>query len=627
MRSLRILLCTSALATAQVYTPPTETPTPPPAPNSNTINRDAPDKPKQPSAFGNDLPFLDPSAETISWNGHNWSGMDNRLMAARFERYLNEPEENSGAALEYRQTIQDILEKISPHHPGGPDFAAGVRLLPKASSFPSDAKLCDSLSQAIYTSVLAKKDVNATRALNSGMEEERQRLIRNGDMAAKAAKPQDKAPAPKGGKPAGDGGGGVLPGGNGKGTQSLEYLDTQKRLLEIDALKKANMGKGELQIMEAKIQYQALMMQFFVQRRFEHVLMASRFYNQIFRDGDSKLYIDKNSDMAKLFSEGLGTSPTVGALDAMASEAIRDVDQGVQAFVFLVDKSEFQSASKRLSETYLTGEFMPSVKTLPRESKRRVLKFVQEGYKLIGALDAKDYTLAKQLVDDLKKMSNDFDSGKAEAAIATYSRVSDMHITAAKAAAAGGDTAGAQKEIQSAMEVWPQNPKLAEFDKLVESKGTMSVAQGDFDRLLSEGNYREILKRQYEFAPAIHGDARREDAFKQVITNLSRIEVALGKAAEFSKAGQQPAAWEQLATIRKEFPDDPKLGREMELLAPQDKVSSFTGALDQAQQFEKRGEIGSSLSWYLKARSINLTSDLAKEGIDRMVKEMLPEGK
>ena len=90
----------------------------------------------------------------------------------------------------------------------------------------------------------------------------------------------------------------------------------------------------------------------------------------------------------------------------------------------------------------------------------------------------------------------------------------------------------------------------------------------------SEGNFREIARRQYEIAPAIQGDATREDAFKQIMTNLTKIEAALGKASEFSKVGQNYAAWEQLAELREQFPDDPKLGRELELLAP--KVADFT---------------------------------------------------
>ncbi len=642
MKSLRILLATAALAPAQVYTPPPSDGDSR-ASGDTVIQRQPQQQQQQPrsqSPFGSELPFFDPSAETISWNGHTWAATDNRVLAARFERYLNEPEDDSEGAREYRETIRHILEEVSPHRPGGPSFAGGVRLLPRASSFPADAKLCDSLSQAIYAAVLAKKDVAATRALNTAMEEEKQRVIRNADMIAKGSGlNQRRSFGPQGGNNNQQGQQNQQGGNNnqqendgnsgsssatGTGTDSLRYRDSERRIEEIESLKRENQAKGEMQILQAKVQYQALMLQFFVQRRFEHVVMAARFYNQIFQDGDNQLHIDKNSDMSKLFSESLGTSPTVSALDSLASEAIRDVDQGVEAFKFLVGKKELQSAAKRLSEAYTVGEFMPSIRTLPREDKRKVLEFVRESYKLIAALDARDYTTAGEMTAKLKEMSGDFDATKAQAAIATYTRVSNMHIDAAKLAAAGGDNEKASQEIQKAMEVWPQNPKLAEFDRLVETGSTMAVARRDFDRLLGEKNFREILNRQYEIAPAIHGDATREDAFKQIIGNLTRIETALGKASEFSKAGQDFAAWEQLAELRNEFPDDPKLGREMELLAP--RVAEFTRALNRARDFEERNDqqVGSALSWYLKARSIYPRSEQADAGIRRMLDRILP---
>jgi tetratricopeptide (TPR) repeat protein len=370
------------------------------------------------------------------------------------------------------------------------------------------------------------------------------------------------------------------------------------------------------------------MLQFFVQRRFEHVVMSSRFYHQIFQDGDNRLHIDKKSEVNKLFTESLGASPTVAALDSLASEAIRDVNQGVEAFSFLVEKKEYQSAAKRLSEAYAVGEYMPTIRVLPRTQKRQVLEFVRESYKLIAALDAKDYTTAGDLTKKLKAMAGDFDATKAEAAIATYTRVSSMHIDAAKLAASKGDNDKAGQEIKNAMEVWPQNPKLAEFDKLVESGGGMAVAKNDFDRLLSEKNYREIFRRQYELAPSIAGDAAREDAFKQIITNLTRIEAALGKAAEFAKMDQDVAAWEQLAVLRKEFPDDPNLGVEIEkLVSNGEKVATFTQALNRAREFEERRDkqVGPALSWYLKARSIYPRSEMAESGIQRMLGEILQD--
>ena len=629
------LFLLAGVASAQVYTPP-------PSDGGSTRGSDTgggdtviqrqPEKKNDSPFLGSELPFMDPNSEMVSWNGSTWAATDNRLMAARFERYLNEPEDDSEAAQEYRDTIEEILDYVSPHHPGGPDFAAAVKLLPRASSFPGDAKLCDSLSQAIYAAVLAKKDVNSTRALNEAMEGEKQRLVRKYDW--KAAQETDPAlrQAPQGG----GGGGGNNGGGNrqannrqpaqnpGRGTQSLEYKDAIRRVAEIEALKKTNTAKNEVQLVQAKVQYQALMIQFFVQRRFEHVMMAARFYHQIFTDGDNKLRIDKKSDVSKMISETFGTSPTVAALDSLASEAIRDVNKGVEAFKFLSERGELESAAKRLSESYMVGEFMPAIQTLPREEKRRVLLFVRESYKLIAAIDSKDYATASQLVDKLTEEAGDFDATKARAAIATYTRVSNMHIDSAKLAAANSDNDKAAAEIQKAMEVWPQNPKLAEFDQLVAQGGSLVRAKNDFDRLLSENNYREIFKRQYEIAPAIQGDEIREDAFKQIITNIFRIDGALEKATEFSKMGQSYAAWEQLATLREEFPDDPKLGRQLEQLAPE--VADFTKALDRARTLEDRRDkqVGSALSWYLKARSIYPRSEMAQSGIDRLVNEILP---
>jgi tetratricopeptide (TPR) repeat protein len=647
------LLCLPSLA--QVYTPPPGGNSPAPANQSSqgggdtTINR--PQQQNSAPLVGNEVPFIDPSAETVSFNGRNFAIADNRLFAARFERYLNEPEDNSDEAIEYRKTIDEILALVSPHNPAGPNLYAAFKLLPKASNYPGDAKLCDSLSQAVYVAMVSRKNVEGSKKLMEALEEEKQRVIREADW--KAATERDLTLNQTGSTTGGGGGGNNNAGGGntgggggnngggqrtnggpgqrsgpatdpGRGTQSLLYADMQRRILEIEALKTKNELKGEVQIVQAKVQYQALMMQFFMQRRFQHVLMASRFYNQIWTDGDSKLHIDKNSDTSKLFNESVGFSPTVASLDSFSSEFIRDCDKGVEAFNFLADKGELESAAKRLSEAYAVGEFMPGVRTLPRDRKRKVLEFVRESYKLLAAIDVKDYAQAEKISANMKTMASDYNGNKADAAIATYTRVSNMHIMTAKTHAATNEIDKAREEIKKAMEVWPQNPKLAEFDQLIESGSTLVTAKNDFDRLLSENNYRQIFADQYRIAPAIQTDPQRLEAFKQIIGNLTSIEASIGKANEFSKMGQDYAAWEQLALVREKFPDDPKLGRELELLAP--KVADFTKALDRARTFEKRmdKQTGSAMAWYLKAQKIYPQSLLAKEGVERLLTVILP---
>ena len=616
-----ISLLIAGYAHGQVYTPPSggakpNQPTPPPQDTAA-----APAKQPAASPLGQEIPMLDPSAETITVGGVAIPLGDNRLLRARFEKYLSQPPEKDEAAQIYREIIAEILATISPYRQGGPDLYSAFKLLPSASTYPGDANLCGSLAESIYMAMLAKQDVNGLNKLNKTMETEKNAIVLEGDWKARHERDKtlgNSKPAGQGGKP------NNTAQGAGTGTNSLKYADTLRRIAEIEALKKANIVRTEAQTLRTKAQYQVSMVQWFVQRRYEHVLMAARFYNQIWKDGDATLRVDKNSDVSKLFSESVGVSPTVASLDSLSNEAIRETSKYIEAFDLMLARNELHSASQRLMEAYALGEYLSPVATLPLEKKRRVLEYFRDLNELYGTLQARDYTKTKELADRLKANAKDFPSSKVDSAIAGYTLASELAIEEAKAHLYARESDKAAQKIKAAAEIWPTNPKLAEFRKLVASSSGLVTIRNDFDRLLREKNFREIATRQYEIAPAIQGDATREDAFKQIMTNLMKIEAAIGKASEFSKANQSYAAWEQLAEIREQFPDDPKLGRELELLAP--KVADFTKALDKARQFESRTpkQTGSALSWYLKARSIHPQSKLADDASKRLAQEILP---
>ncbi len=614
-------LAVMGIAQGQVYTPPTGGGKPAQSTTPSDTTTKTPAKEPAASPLGQEIPMLDPSAETITVGGVAIPLGDNRLLKARFEKYLSQPPESDEAATRYRASIAEILATISPFRKEGPNLYTAFKLLPGASAYPGDANLCMSLAESIYMAMLAKSDVNGLNKLNLTMEEEKQAIIRTGDW--KARHEQDKALV------AANATNGAKPGNKsaqtpGSGINSLMYTDTLKRIAEIELLKKTNIARTEAQTLKTKAQYQVSMVQWFVQRRYEHVLMAARFYNQIWKDGDATLRVDKNSDVAKLFSESVGVSPTVASLDSLSNEAIREAGKYIEAFDLMLTRDELHSASQRLMEAYALGEYLAPVATLPLEKKRRVLEYVRDLHELYGTLQARDYTKTKELADKLKKAAKDFPSSKVDSAIAGYTLASDLAIEEAKAHMLAKENDKAAEKIKAATEIWPTNPNLVEFRKLIKGASGLVVIRNDFDRLLSEGNFREIAKRQYEIAPAIQGDATREDAFKQIMGNLVKIEAALGKANEFSKVGQNYAAWEQLAELREQFPDDPKLGRELELLAP--KVADFTKALDKARNFENRTpkQTGSALSWYLKARNIHPQSKLAADGYKRLVQEILP---
>ena len=610
----------ASIVHGQVYTPPTAPKQPAPSNGPAQDTAAAPAKQPAASPLGQEIPMLDPSAETITVGGVAIPLGDNRLLKARFEKYLSQPPESDESAARYRKTIAEILATISPFRIEGPDLYAAFKRLPSAAAYPGDANLCGSLAEAIYMAMLAKKDVNGLQKLNLTIEGEKKSIIAEGDWKARHERDKELGDVvskdkPKKNAPAQTPGTGIV---------SLEYANILRRITEIEALKKANLVRTEAQTLRTKAQYQVSMIQWFVQRRYEHVLMAARFYNQIWKDGDATLRIDKDSDVSRLFSESVGVSPTVASLDSLSNEAIREAAKYIEAFDLMLSRDELHCASQRLMEAYALGEYLAPVATLPIEKKRRVANYVHDLHELYGTLQARDYTKTKQLADQLKSTAKDFPSSKVDSAIAAYTLASDLAIEEAKGHLFARNNDKAAEKIRTATEIWPTNPKLTEFRNLIQGASGLAPIRNDFDRLLSEGNFREIARRQYEIAPAIQGDSTREDAFKQIMTNLMKIEAALGKAAEFSKVGQNYAAWEQLAELREQFPDDPKLGRELELLAP--KVADFTKALDKARQFDARTprQTGSALSWFLKARSIYPQSKLADDGAKRLVHEILP---
>jgi hypothetical protein len=139
--------------------------------------------------------------------------------------------------------------------------------------------------------------------------------------------------------------------------------------------------------------------------------------------------------------------------------------------------------------------------------------------------------------------------------------------------------------------------------------------------LFAEKNYREVFKRQHELAPSIKNDSDRQEKFRQVIENIGTIELAIKGSQELGRLGQHYAAWEKLKPIYDRFPDDPNLNQVMTQM--QGKASAFTNALDRANSLEENGNIGSSLSWFYRARDLHPGSTMATDGIKRLVDRAL----
>jgi len=588
-----------------------------PASANSAINLPSPGGPTAPPKgfLGSSVPIFDPSSELLTWDGRNWNINDNRLFQARFEKYLNAPESDSTEDKEYRDLLRQITEKLAPAGISTKNVDEAFSLLPRASAHEIDAHLCEGIADSVYSAWRAMSNSQRLTQANNALEEERKRTEWNTRVVASAST-LDTPPR------------------KGNDAAMKEWVRVQKirrdanllpyttRLAEVLATIKANQVKKELSELQSKVEFQTLILQLFLQRRFEHVIIASRFYRAVFSDGDTTLKV--GNDSKDLFKKATGSPPTVSTLDTLANEAIRDAREGVLAYEYLLSRNELESATKRLAEAFTLGEYMPELRTLSRDKKRQALEFTQKAYKLTSALEVKDYTLALDLVNDLAKTAKDFDSSKPMAAIETARTVSAMHIAKARNAFGSGDGETLEKELKAATEIWPRNPALAEVSgKLFDSADVQQKALADLDQLLTQRNYRQIYKDHVRFIAATALYPAQQEKLKAVLEEMQQIDGAILRSREIAKYGDYAGAWENVERIFHQYPQDTELNQIRADLTTQ--AADFVRTLRTAQDLEKRGETGSSLAWYLKAQRLYPASQYGREGIDRLVKLILPE--
>jgi len=561
--------------------------------------------------------MFDPANESVLFEGQMWDVNNNRVFNARFEKYLNSPPANSEDDQAYRETLKKIRDVLSPHSKargGKPDLSSAVAYLEQAAQYEQDGRMCDSLANLIYRVWLARKEVENLEKANEMLRRERKGTARNVDIIKQPVATQTRRKVGEDEQEEAE----ANPESIGQlGEYATKYTEIQAKIV-------ANEGKIAISELESKLEFQALMVQYFMQRRFEHVVIAARLYTEFYSDGSGRLEFKDGSDADKMFKQTAGFDPTVSTLDSLANEAIRDTDQAVEAFNFLIEKDERASASKRLMEAYTLGEFLPPIQTVELEKKQSILEFVTTYNKLLSSMEVKNYELAEESVNRLRELADDFDYSQPYTVIQTAKATSSMHIQSAVNASLKGDTAASKEHVGAAMEIWPTNPKLQEAFSMMTDMGNVQVQSvNDFDRLVATRSFRQIYSDQGRYAAALYKDDERQEKLKEIIGDITAIDVAIQQADALSRRGDNWGAWETVERVRKEFPDDPPLLATSSSLMAQ--VADFVKALQTAETLEDRKQYGSSLAWYLKSRQMYPASTYAQEGIDRLVDTILPE--
>ncbi|MCF7790286.1 MAG: hypothetical protein K9N47_29470 [Prosthecobacter sp.] len=589
--------------------------------NYNMVPGSAADRQTDTQTGLNNMPMADPGSENVAFNGKLSNVTNNRLMRSRFETYLTTPEANGPEDQAYRDLMAQIMDLLAPTHKAtdpvtkaqirGPEVMKAFAMLPEAGAARIDGGLCNAVANAIWDVWTAQKRVNERKLANVAMMDRRKQLEWNAEMGLNStplAKPSS-GPTKNGQQAA-----------QTQQTNSATVGRTSgyiKGIAEIEARTKLNEAAMGLSEVTSKIQFQALIIQMFMQRRFEHAVIACRFYPNLFRDGESILQLDKDSDVQKLLSSSFGVPPTVSMIDGLSLEAIRSVDESLVSFENLVARRDVDSASNRLLEAYAIGEYLPRVRRLPMSEKTKVLDFVRKKNKLLSFLEMKDYASAETVVTDLRASSDDFEYAKPLAAIQTAKTMSNLHVNNANAAMGNRDAKTVEAEMKAAAEIWPTNPRVTQLSEtMMQSTDTKSQALMEFDRLLSQRNYRQIFENQAPFIAAVADDLTRKQQLEKVLKDMGRLELILGGAKELA-ASSPPAAWEKVEKESTIFPDDPVLSKMRADLGV--KASEFVTAIENARQQEEKQQVGSALAWYLKAKSMHPFSEMARDGIKRLV--------
>jgi hypothetical protein len=549
----------------------------------------------------------------LKFSGQTWSVADEALFARRYEKFLSTPEEDVDQDAAHRMILNEITALLEPSKLKPQSLSEAYRLLARAANFPGDSRLCDTLSGAIYGIWQSRRSQGQLAEANRILEEERARTLRS--MSTSAGNAQNTANAKSASFQSAQQ-------NSGAATQAFRAASREENSAAI----KANNAKVELSELQAKVQYQGLLVQLFLQRRFHHVLIGARFYQALFSDGDSRLNLP-DSVQSPFPKTASPANASVVNLESLANGFIKEVQTGVAAFSKYYEQSKLKAASESLRETLVLGEFMPELRTLPFGQKKRVLSFLQASRRLQEAIAAKDYTAASDIISadgGLAQTAADFDAASHLTRIGTARTTAGLHLAQARAAANSGDRDKFESQLKLAAAVWPTNPELLETTRTAFlSTEAAGAARSELERLLSLRAYRLIAAQPERFLAAARGlPEELQNETRAAMEKIKALDAALKTAEQMDVEGNSAGAWETLAGSARNFPEDPEINQALARYTP--KAADFVRFIRNAEKHAASAQHATSLAWLLKAQRLYPPSSLAAELINRNLAKLFP---
>ncbi len=580
---------------------------------------DATQEASNPQLMGMEMPLLDPSSDTVKYNGGHFDVGNNAVVRARFEKYLQQMPDNSAEAKRYRHYMNAIMEETRKGGQGKSLVSSKSLIkighgLFRIADYPLDGGQADALASSMIA-VLDVQRTNLSRDQKSeAMEKDIKKLVEesnsrtntNASRAATASKSSGKE---------GSSGGTAQP----RNTVLIAY--NTAKVAEIEAAQKKGGTDNLAAIIAAKLVYQSMLLNMLMQRRFDHCVIGSRAYRHLFSDGDTRLKMDKNSKASKFFSDVTGMPPTVNTMDSLASSARHDVDQSMEAVSNLLAQNKLSEATQHLIEAVAIGEHMQSVTTFPTESRQRIAHYWNLRKRVLAALNSRDFGTCEEIAREMKKLDADFDDSLVMTYCAGRKRQSDLHIRNAKKALQDGDEAKFNEEITKAGTVWPRNPNLDKGISELEKLDSYDPVKREFKVLVERKDYRTIANEQNRF-DVVAIDPELKDKYKEVIMLVAKMDAILAQLEQVSEQDKRMGPCIAYETLLQQAEQEPRFAVDPKYKTAIAEYSSlandFVSALRDAEDCEKRREMGSALSNYYRAMNIYPKSNFATKGADRV---------
>lgn len=346
---------------------------------------------------------FDPNSDSMDfengsyvWKGRSFNLSEQRAFRARFERFLlSSPNEDE---LQYAMLMDEILSRLAVINDNNDETILETwEMLFRAAEFDSDGGNSVIVANQIFNAWRIRKETRGTVLSAAELQDLRkyqQEVVANRDRMLQKLKDKRlrESAIARGQEGKSSEGGGAEELVGEAAFRALDLAETEAKILALET-------QAAMTGIQAKLQFQSQIVGFLIQRRFQHALVLSGFYQLLFKGSQQQLEVGK--DDLKQFFPSSDLAFTVDTMSYVAREAINDVKGGTEAVNTAYTEGRQMIALERLQETFFLGEFTPSINLIPTEQRRNLLDLYRGMIEAGELANAKDYNGVAEFAEKL----------------------------------------------------------------------------------------------------------------------------------------------------------------------------------------------------------------------------------